>query len=70
MVAGVVGQVKENISSYLIEIGLRKNFLSIEIMVETTKEMIDRFAYIKFKLLCIENHYKPNLNVNNRLEGK
>lgn len=50
MVEGVSGQVKENISSYLIELGLRKNFLSIETIEETIKEMIAIFDYIKFKL--------------------
>ena len=54
----VGGQVKEYISSYFIEIGLGKNFLSIETMEETTKEMIDMLDYIKFQLLCIKTIIK------------
>ena len=60
----VGGQVKENVSGYFIEIETLKvgNFLSIETMEETTNEMIDMLGYIKFQFLCIENHYKSNLN--------
>lgn len=63
------GQVKENVSSYFIEIKTLKvgNFLSIQPMKETTKEMIDMIGYMKFQFLCIKNHYKSNLNAENEL---
>lgn len=61
---GVWRASKRNRNSYLIAVGLGKNFLSIETVEKTTEEMIDKFDCIEFKLLCIKSHYKPSLNAN------